>query len=135
MNPPFKHLQQFLIFSPHNLLFANSPNRYGETKKNSSPIVPNFTQKIRSCGPTRILPRETMRGGATTRGEPVRIFTHKRGQLVNCQEMEKQDEELLDSVFFFFSKKQKWGSEERLRTVGDALTILTIIYVYTEMRF
>jgi len=41
-----EHLQQFPIFSSQNLLFANSPNMYGEAKKNPSPIVPYcYSQK------------------------------------------------------------------------------------------
>ena len=53
----------FNIF-PQNLLFGNFPNRYGEAKKSQSPIVPYFySQKIRSCGPTRIIPRESAMAG------------------------------------------------------------------------
>ena len=46
-----EHLQEFLIFSPQKLLFANSPNRYGKAKKSSSPIVLYFSPKNEKLWP------------------------------------------------------------------------------------
>ena len=40
-----EHLQELLIFSPQNLLFVNSLNRYREAKKSSSLIISYFYSK------------------------------------------------------------------------------------------
>ena len=68
------------IFS-QNLLFANSSNRHGEAKKKFSNSSPFLLQKMRSCGPTRIIPQERK---GWPGGEKWCVFLSTRGRLI-CQ--------------------------------------------------